>query len=44
MSACEECWGRAYIAARVLGGSQVDRYADELAKHSEHATGGDDAG
>lgn len=37
MSACEECWGAAYLAMRTRGGFQADRYHEELAKHPEHA-------
>lgn len=33
MSACEECWARAYTKSRMFGGSQVDRYQEELASH-----------
>lgn len=33
MSACEECWARAYFKSRVLGGTQVERYHEELASH-----------
>lgn len=33
MSACEECWTAANLAVMTRGGSTVERYREELAKH-----------
>lgn len=36
MSACEKCWGDAYVRAQIMGGSQADHYRDLLAANTDH--------
>lgn len=36
MSACEKCWGDAYIRSRTLGGSQADHYRALLEERADN--------